>query len=293
MNPIRDHVSCEDFVESVTAYWEDRLTGPARDRFEEHYLVCPPCRSYAGQLRLTTSLLARLEDDGARPGPEPADSAPPEPDDQIRAGPHVPAFTFLDAGAVAPFAGVPWPRPDGSVAGGWVEGGADPWRGTGGVSACRPADLPYWVNDELWRVELDGVVHTGARKVVARRGRLVARVAGWDAAARTAFVDSCLDALRRALVDLADRRHPEDLAGLLVLPVEQVVPAIDRLGPATQLTAAEREVRGYLEDAVAYRELLPTVAFVCAVGCETASPGGGNAERRRQASWFAEHLDLG
>ncbi len=79
MNPIRDHVSCEDFVESVTAYWEDRLTGPARDRFEEHYLVCPPCRSYAGQLRLTTSLLARLEDDGARPGPEPADSAPPEP----------------------------------------------------------------------------------------------------------------------------------------------------------------------------------------------------------------------
>ena len=39
----------------------------------------------------------------------------------------------------------------------WVEGGPDaPAPCRRGVHACRPGDLPYWLNRDLWEVELEG-----------------------------------------------------------------------------------------------------------------------------------------
>ena len=94
------------------------------------------------------------------------------------------AYKFLAAGAVAPFTGFRW-RP-----GQWVEAdGVDPCRR--GVHACRIRDLPLWLDDELWEVELDGTVVEQQRKLVAQRGRLTRQIDGWTPDAALAFGRFC------------------------------------------------------------------------------------------------------
>src|SRR5690242_18164858 len=100
------------------------------------------------------------------------------------------AYKFLRPGAVAPFTAVPWPQPDGDGPGAWLESAvAEPCRR--GVHACTAADLPYWLQDELWEVELDGDVQRVGHKLVARRGRLVRRIADWNEDAARAFSRDC------------------------------------------------------------------------------------------------------
>jgi len=53
---------------------------------------------------------------------------------------------------------VPW-GPDG---GQWLQG-----RSGEGVHACALGDLPYWLDDELWEVELDAPIFRAARQLVA------------------------------------------------------------------------------------------------------------------------------
>jgi len=58
------------------------------------------------------------------------------------------AYKFLRSGRIGPFSGYRWPEP-----GAWVDAsGTDPCRR--GVHACRTADLPWWLADELWEIEL-------------------------------------------------------------------------------------------------------------------------------------------
>jgi hypothetical protein len=84
------------------------------------------------------------------------------------------AYKFLAAGRIAPFTGFRWPVDT------WVEApSADPCRT--GIHACRVPNLPIWLDDELWEIELRGTVLESARKVVASRGRLTRRVDGWTA----------------------------------------------------------------------------------------------------------------
>lgn len=83
------------------------------------------------------------------------------------------AYKALRPGRVAPFSGVTWPEP-----GSWIEG--DPNACISGVHACATADLPFWLCDELWEVELAGDVVRAGQKLVAPRGRLVRPIEGWD-----------------------------------------------------------------------------------------------------------------
>ena len=102
----------------------------------------------------------------------------------------VTAYKFLAAGAVAPFTGFHW-RP-----GEWVEAdGVDLCRR--GVHACRIRDLPLWLDDELWEVELDGTVVEQQRKLVAQRGRLTRRIESWTPDAALEFGRFCSRRTRR------------------------------------------------------------------------------------------------
>jgi hypothetical protein len=87
------------------------------------------------------------------------------------------AWKFLRPGAVGPFSGHAW------AARGWV---AD-------VSACTRAQLPWWICEELWEVELDGAVETTAHKQRAERGRLVRRLEAWTPEAAAAFAAACAE----------------------------------------------------------------------------------------------------
>ena len=125
------------------------------------------------------------------------------------------------------------------------------------MHACTAQDLPYWLNAELWEVELDGAVR-GERKFSAQRGRLVRRVDAWDASAARAFAETCAERMRETA-----RRAPE---------------------------AAE-----YLPDAETFAALgdAPTIGFVAARAAEVAAgPRAYDAERRAQAEWLADRLGL-
>lgn len=114
------------------------------------------------------------------------------------------AFKFLRGGRVGPFSHVRWPAPAGDAPGSWVlRAGA----GAGGVCAqrvhaCRINDLPEWIDTELWTVELDGDIDVQCGKLVADRGRLLAPVDAWDAAAATELAAACALRARDAAITL-------------------------------------------------------------------------------------------
>jgi hypothetical protein len=98
----------------------------------------------------------------------------------------VTAYKFLRAGAIAPFTGFQW------VAGEWVAGGDRPLLCGGGVHACSAAQLPYWINSELWEIELAGEIVEGGHKVAASEARLLRRLEAWDERAAAALARDCL-----------------------------------------------------------------------------------------------------
>lgn len=161
------------------------------------------------------------------------------------------AYKFLDQDRVAPFTRVRWPEP-----GEWLESERVELC-LSGVHACRIGDLPYWLQAELWEVELEGDVVEGERLVAARRGRLVRPVQAWDDAAAGAFGRSCAEEARRR-------------------------------------AAASPDLEEYAADAEGTADQSPRVAAFATARLAELQDGsaGYDAERERQARWLAETLGL-
>jgi hypothetical protein len=162
------------------------------------------------------------------------------------------AYKFLRAGRVGPFTGFVWePRA-------WVEA-PDAVACDHGVHACRVEDLPFWTNDELWEVEVDGPLVEAERKLVAPRGRLTRRVDAWTPSTARSLAD---EAAARARA-YADARPPDDTA------------------------------RAYAEDAErrAGQGKAYAATYIASVAAEHAGgPAGRDAERAAQADWFRRLL---
>ena len=58
---------CNELVELVTEYLEDRLSSRDRARFEAHLAACEACRTYLEQFRQTIQVLGRLPEDSLSP----------------------------------------------------------------------------------------------------------------------------------------------------------------------------------------------------------------------------------
>ena len=54
---------CQDLVELVTDYLEDRLSPVDRTRFEAHLAVCSACGTYLEQIRRTIGALGCLPEE--------------------------------------------------------------------------------------------------------------------------------------------------------------------------------------------------------------------------------------
>jgi hypothetical protein len=106
------------------------------------------------------------------------------------------AWKFLKRGAIGPVSGFRWPLPSTSGPSAWVETEEAPAICVRGVHACRAEELGYWVNRELWELELDGDVIEGPECVIAPRGRLVRRIEAWSDGGDMTFVRACTDRLR-------------------------------------------------------------------------------------------------
>jgi anti-sigma factor RsiW len=69
-NAINDEVTCREFVELVTDYFEGALDARTVGQVEEHLVMCDWCVTYAEQLRATVDALGQL-----------AEATPPDPPD--------------------------------------------------------------------------------------------------------------------------------------------------------------------------------------------------------------------
>jgi len=180
------------------------------------------------------------------------------------------AYKFLRTGGVGPFSRYAWPLPRADRPGAWVISGGGTVLCHSGIHACRVADLPWWLQDELWEAELDGEIAAGRHKVTAPRARLVRRVDAWDAACARRFGDAC-----------AQRAHGH--AARAAAGTGEVMPDAARIATAMAGDAATRARSG--------------AAIVAAyIAAHTAARVDGPAavadERAWQAGWLAAELSL-
>lgn len=189
------------------------------------------------------------------------------------------AYKFLAEGAVAPFTAFHWPPP-----GQWVNAPANDV--TVWVHACRPRDLPYWLDDELWSLELAGPIEETRYQIASPRARLVARVTAWDGALGWEYARAC--ALRAR--DLALPQLPPPLRGALASAKDlEAVSEAGRAEPGSRAAA-------FVADAADNARLIgpQTTSYIA---CTLAAWLGGGlaafeAERGWQAAWLAARLGL-
>ena len=60
-----DEVTCQQFVELITDYFESALGPATLSLVEEHLVMCDWCVAYADQIEATVATLAELNDDEA------------------------------------------------------------------------------------------------------------------------------------------------------------------------------------------------------------------------------------
>jgi hypothetical protein len=123
------------------------------------------------------------------------------------------------------FTGWRWPLPDHGAPGEWVVASGTPELCVNGIHACTVDQLPQWLGEELWTIELAGEIVPTDAALVASKGRLLARVEAWSAAARTAFGKDCARRAHEAAIE-----EPSSSSQLLAV-VDQLA-AAGRAGPA-------------------------------------------------------------
>jgi predicted anti-sigma-YlaC factor YlaD len=67
-----NEVTCQQFVELVTDYFEGALPARTQNQVEEHLVMCHYCKDYADQMRTTIAALAGLRSE--EPPGEPSDA---------------------------------------------------------------------------------------------------------------------------------------------------------------------------------------------------------------------------
>jgi hypothetical protein len=167
------------------------------------------------------------------------------------------AYKFTRPGARSPFTGFAWP------VGEWVEAEGEIALCRNGIHACRVEELPRWLNDELWLVEVDDVEEERDGLLLARRARLLVRIEAWNEETSRELARSCAAVIRELAAE-----HPQDE---LLQRRAQMIPEIAG-GPDPSAAALSMYTTAHAADEVA--------------------PGSYWAERRRQAEWLRERLQL-
>ena len=168
------------------------------------------------------------------------------------------AYKFLCTGSIGRFSGAPWP-----AAGQWLEASGALDACVSGVHATSLNALAYWFEDELWTVELDGEILDLGTALVARRGRLVARIEAWPQVSAE-FARDC---------------------------VTQIQTLAERSPGNARVEALAAEAAEHAELATAPRHAV-IAAYATAVGAEVLEPGAFDSERLRQSRRIAAILGL-
>ena len=199
------------------------------------------------------------------------------------------AYKFLRAGRIGPFSAFQWPEPGERV---YAE--RDLAACKRGVHACRPSDLPWWLADELWEVELDGPVQVDEHKIIAPSGRLRSQIEEWTPACAQQYAHACAwRAHERAIQALAragQRQAARELADCATLDHVQV--ASRRLAEDIPETRISVRIAG--DGAMVALTGAPAAsAYIAAHAAKRLDGADGYAaERAWQSHWLAERLGI-
>ena len=199
------------------------------------------------------------------------------------------AYKFLRSGRIGPFSAFRWPEP-----GIWVRAADDVAACRRGIHACRPSDLPWWLADELWEIELDGRVQADEHKILAPAGRLRSQIEGWTSACAQEYAEAC-----------AWRAHERAVQALTRGGYRDEARQFERCGTLEAVLVAARQVAEDIPEARisltiagdgAFRALTgapPTSAYIAAhAAMRLDGVPGYSAERAWQARWLADRLGL-
>ena len=199
------------------------------------------------------------------------------------------AYKFLRPGRIGLFSRFRWPGP-----GIWLDADGDLETCRSGIHACRRQDLPWWLADELWEIELREPARVEGHKVVATAGCLRSRVEAWTAACAQEYAEVCAWRARdRAVQALRLAAHTEGADELSLCETLD-----DVLAAARQLAEDLPESRISLTIAGdgALRALTgaaPTSAYIAAhAALRLDGPAGYTAEREWQSQWLTDRLGL-
>lgn len=199
------------------------------------------------------------------------------------------AYKFLRAGRIGPFSAFEWPEP-----GVWVHASGDLVACKRGIHACRPSDLPWWLADELWEIELDGQVEPDEHKIIAPAGRLRSQIEAWTPTCAQEYADACAwRAQERAVEALSRAGFRHEARRLATCPtLDEVLTATRRLADDIPQTRISLTIAG---DG-AFRALTgapPTSAYIAAHAAARLDGAAGYcAERGWQSQWLVDRLGL-
>lgn len=199
------------------------------------------------------------------------------------------AYKFLRAGRVGAFSGFRWPAP-----GRWVRVSDTVAMCREGIHACRVRDLPWWLAEELWEIELGGDVQPDEHKVIARAGRLRSRVEAWTPGCATEYGVACAWRARGHAVQALRRAgHVEPAQALATCgtlkEVRQLARELARQVPDSRISLMIARDGAFR----ALTDAAPTSAYIAAHAAKRLDgPAGYDAERAWQSRWLTDRLRL-
>jgi len=209
------------------------------------------------------------------------------------------AYAFLDPAATDYVSGVRWPVPDESGPGAWFEAG------TGAPLRGYSADqLLWWLDQQLWEVELAGDVRETDRSILGARGRLLAPVHEWTPEVARELTADCALRLRDRAVAALEADGRDDAAAVLA-SAHDLESIAEAAGSAASGEADSSLLAAYTADLVRVASFMPDPARGAAVAARIAAHahGGGDEgkpgyeeayaeERARQGEWLRTRLEL-
>src|SRR5262249_6183284 len=106
-----------------------------------------------------------------------------------------------------------------------------------GIHACRTRDLPWWLGEQLWEIELAGEVQTYEHKLVAPAGCLGSQIEAWTPTCARDFGDACAWRARDRAVEALTRAEHQEAAAQL-----------SSCGSLDEVRAAARQLAEQLPD---------------------------------------------
>jgi hypothetical protein len=203
------------------------------------------------------------------------------------------AYAFLAERAVEPLSEFAWPTPAEGEPGVWIGADTAPREALRG---CLAGDLPYWLDDELWNVELEGELAERPHLLLADRARLLGQVDAWGSPLAWELVDACARRVaHRAASALREEGRTEaatslEEAGDIEALEQAASAAAGRPGPAGTLAGYAADVCFYARDAGVPARAANVAAKMTAYAL--AGDIADENERAWQAAWLAEHLGL-